>query len=150
MKRIGSIFEKIKRRPKLFFACVFFLILIIGSLLNLIIKDRADSIVLNYYFCLLFITVLFSIHYIFSGKNIALVMFLIFVPVSLFFIFIVSTSDYIIINLAAMLFTFLVSLIYKIIVYLSEKHLSFRKYFLPKPLQRVSVVIPNYNYATYL
>ena len=39
---------------------------------------------------------------------------------------------------------------YKVVKYLWSLHFGIRKYFLPKNIRKVSVVIPNYNYAGYL
>ena len=41
-------------------------------------------------------------------------------------------------------------LIYKVLNHLFSTHFSIRKYFLSKPVRKVSVVVPNYNYADYL
>ena len=38
----------------------------------------------------------------------------------------------------------------KKIVFLKKNHFDVRKFFVPRPIYKVSVVIPNYNYAEYL
>ncbi|MBR2767262.1 glycosyltransferase [Candidatus Saccharibacteria bacterium] len=65
-------------------------------------------------------------------------------------IFHVSWGVLVLFTVGWMFFAFLIVLFCKLGIYLRESRFDVRKFFTPKPVYKVSAVIPNYNYARYL
>ncbi|MDO4526541.1 MAG: glycosyltransferase family 2 protein [Candidatus Saccharibacteria bacterium] len=148
MQNFTLIVKKISSRPRLVLAFLLFTSFIAELIFLLIIGTPSVTTIVN---CIIFwfaIILNFLICIKLTNFNIASITSLITTPISLIVCFLYHESYW---SLIVPLVLFpCITLIIKIVTFFRYKHINFRKYFIPKTTKKVSVVIPNYNYANYL
>lgn len=150
MNKIGHIIVKISERPRLMLLITTMLCLLAELAISLP-QQFSPLLIVNCAICWLSIIILFLVSLKNNGFRVATMSLLITTPI-LLIAFLFQSSSLIFLFTTTLIYAFIILGIFAIkkVQQLRKVHFSFRKYRKPRQIQKVSAVIPNYNYARYL